>query len=108
MGSEDETVRDMEAASVFMDILSHLRIDKSRVRIVVFKMDESMRMNDAFANAVDSIAKTSKYKDWNITTLRLSDLLTCDDYFVLDDHINARGHEKIAARMAKTLNPLFN
>jgi hypothetical protein len=105
MGSEDETVREMEAASVFMDIL---RIDKSRVRIVVFKMDESMRMNDAFTNAVDSIAKTSRYKDWNITALRLSDLLTCDDYFLLDDHINAPGREKIAARMVKPLNPLFN
>jgi hypothetical protein len=108
MSSAKAPVSETRAASVFMDVLSHLNINKSQVRIIVFKMDESSRINDAFVNAVDSIATMPRFTDWNISTLRISDILTNEDYFVLDEHINAQGHKKIADRMAQTLNPVFN
>jgi hypothetical protein len=97
-----------EAAAVFLDVMSRLNIDKSRVRIVAFKMGESSRINNGFVDAVDSIAGTPAFSDWKISTLRMTYLLTGEDYFVLDDHINAHGHKKIASRMAQTLNPGFN
>jgi lysophospholipase L1-like esterase len=101
-------VSDLEAASKMLDVLTHLNIDKTKVRIIVFKLDDYDRIDDGFIHAVDSLANTEPYQDWNLSTVSLSGLFTEDDYFVLDDHINASGHRKIAHKLAESLNPMLH
>jgi hypothetical protein len=50
-------------------------------------------------NAVDALLKEPQYAKLNITTISLNGLLNKDDYFILDAHINEKGHEKVAARL---------
>jgi hypothetical protein len=61
-------------------------------------------------NAIDHLLTTDNYSGLKLTTVRVSDILEKDDYFILDDHINEKGHEKIAARLNGYLhayNPIF-
>jgi hypothetical protein len=96
--AEDETVSDTLEARAFLDILSHANLGKIASRVMVFKIDHGVN-NDGFVNAVDRLLKEPKYAQLNITTIRLNGLLNKDDYFILDAHINGKGHEKVAAKL---------
>lgn len=95
---EDETVSDTLEARAFLNILMHSNIGKVASRILVFKIDHGVN-NDGFVDAVDALLKEPQYAKLNITTIRLNGLLNKDDYFILDAHINEKGHEKVAARL---------
>jgi hypothetical protein len=101
-------VSDLETARVFMQVLQHLNVDKQDVHIIVFKMDDHDKINNQFVDMIDSLAVSPEYRGWNISTIRLKNVLTPKDYFILDDHINAEGHRKIAAKMAESLNPVLH
>jgi hypothetical protein len=96
--SEDETVSDTLEARAFLDILRHSNIDRIASRILVFKIDHGVN-DGGFANALDVLLKEPQYAKLNITTVRLNGLLDKDDYFILDAHINEKGHEKVAAKL---------
>jgi hypothetical protein len=98
--TEDETVSDTLEARAFLDILVHSNIGRIASKVLVFKIDHGIN-NDGFIEAVDALVKYPKYAGLNITTVRLDGLLNKDDYFILDAHINEKGHEKLAAKLSE-------
>jgi hypothetical protein len=96
--TEDETVSDTLEARAFLNILMHSNIDKIASKVLVFKIDHGIN-NDGFVIAVDALLKEPKYASLNIATVRLDGLLTKEDYFILDSHINEKGHQKVAAKL---------
>lgn len=89
-----------EEALTFLKVLQNEPLLKN-LNIIVFKIDDHDRLNDHFVNAVDSINRVSGFNKLDITTVRISDILKRDDYFILDDHINSSGHLKIAEAIKK-------
>jgi hypothetical protein len=68
--------------------------------------------NDAlFINAVEEIlsdpAADAFYKELNIQTLDVSPLLEPADYYVLDDHMRARGHKVVAETLRDSLKVIL-
>ena len=83
------------AAERFLNALMHAsRKDLSALRIVVLDIDE----DPAFIRALDRLRQSETYPPY-IRGMRVVDLsgrLTPDLRYVLDDHLNARGHAAIA------------
>ncbi len=99
---------DAAAATTFLQVISNLNVDKQRVQLVVFKVDDYDYIDNGFINAIDSLAQRPPYREWNLSTLSIKDILGPSDYFVLDDHINREGHRKIGSKLAKALNPVLD
>lgn len=95
-------IDESNAAQSFLKVMKQLAI-KPDVQVIVFKVDDYDRLDNRFANAVDSLIMTEAFSDLNVRTVRLKDVLKETDYFVLDDHINHQGHLKIA----HTIEPLI-
>jgi len=101
-----KVISDVTSAQAFFEVINHLKINRDSVQILVFKVDDYDRINDSFALTIDSLSNTPTYSGWNIKTIKLEGVLLQDDYFVLDDHINAQGHLKIAQKLAQSLKPI--
>jgi hypothetical protein len=101
-GSDDE-------AQHFLRVIKNSGL-RPEIRIIVFKLDENNYKNqnnsDDFIKRIDSLLKTGEFRSLNISTIKLGNYLTRDDYFILDDHINAKGHLKIAAKIHEQINSL--
>lgn len=96
IGSKEKLRNDTLEARAFLDILVNSNVMYIASRIVVFKIDTGDN-NNRFVDAVDHLLKEEKYSALNILTVRLDGILTEEDYFILDSHINTRGHAKLAA-----------
>lgn len=90
------------SAGYFLDVLNQTPVSKNQ-KVLVTDINAFDDMNSRFLHAVDSLLRQSKYTTLKerITTVDLSQMLTPDDYFILDAHINASGHEKVAAKLAE-------
>jgi len=92
-----------EAARYFTDILMHSGINFKKTKVLVVDVSEQERMNDDFVNAVNKLLEANSYKERfsnNLIMVPLSGLLNKDDYYILDLHIRASGHRKIAERLS--------
>lgn len=98
--SKPDTVDSATEARIFLDLLARAVPPRDSLTIIVFRADvpEPLR-KDRFIATLDSLIKTDDYFLPNMITFRADDLLANDDYFILDDHINASGHQKIAQKL---------
>lgn len=99
----DKVENDTLEARAFLDILVNSNIMYIASRIVVFKIDTGEN-NNRFVDALDQLLKEERYSGLNILTVRLDGVLTKEDYFILDSHINARGHAKLARLLWDHMN----
>ena len=97
---QEENVNDTIQARAFLRILQHFNIHEHADEIIVFKVDKHGKNTDHFENAVDYLLSI-EFKNMKIRTARISTALDKSDYFILDDHINANGHGKIARQLRK-------
>jgi hypothetical protein len=101
-GSDDE-------AQHFLRVIKNSGL-RPEIRIIVFKLDENNYKNqnncDDFVKRIDSLLKTDEFSSLNISTIKLGNSLTREDYFILDDHINAKGHLKIATKIHQQIDSL--
>jgi hypothetical protein len=91
-------------ADAFLKAIEHSSQDFSKTELLVFTLDNYDNLNEGFLDQVDLLKKTSAYEHLKITTMRLKDTLDQTDFYILDDHLNAAGHEKIARRLAHHLS----
>jgi hypothetical protein len=91
----DTLTAEHEARS-FLKVLESGPPALQKSKIIVFKMDVFNKLNDDFADALDRLVQQGECDGMDIHAVRLGAILTKDDYFVLDDHINSQGHQKIA------------
>ena len=84
-----------EAAELFLNALMHASpTDLSRLQIIVMDIDA----DPAFIRALDRLHRAESYPPYirNLRVVDLSQRLTPAMHYVLDDHLNARGHQAIA------------
>ena len=90
------------AAERFLNVLTHAsHPNLNRMRIIVTDMDP----DPAFIRAVDHQRRSDRYPAWvrNLQVIDLSAQLTADRFYVMDDHLTARGHAVIADALVAAL-----
>jgi hypothetical protein len=92
-------------AQSFLQVLKHAGI-RPGIKIIVFNVDDYGKLTDDFTSTVDSLVRTPQFSDLSVRTLQISSMLQESDYFKLDDHINAEGHRKIAAKIRDSMASL--
>jgi len=93
-----EQPSDTLEAEAFLRVVLHSGLNKIASRVFVFKIDNGV-LNNGFVDAVDYCLKDPLFANLDITTVRINNVFDKEDYFILDEHLNARGHEKLAARL---------
>ena len=85
-----------EAAQNFLSIVRHSGI-KANVKLIIFELS-NYQMKNEFTEQLKLLLKsdTNQLPGLNIEVMDFSDILKKEDYYLLDDHINANGHAKIA------------
>ena len=98
-----DPVTPAEEAELFVHVLTHAsRTALDHVQLVVLEVNEQIRPARPFIAALDAVRR----RDGNpafireLIALDIAPLLAPDDFYRLDDHMNARGHEKVAAALA--------
>ena len=72
------------------------------MQIVVFEINEQIRPPRPFIAALETVRHDEQNPEFvrRLKTVDVAPLLTADDFYVLDDHMNRRGHEKVATALA--------
>jgi hypothetical protein len=99
-------ISDTTEAKLFLNILLNADINLENINILVYKIDNPENDNDAFVDAIDRLLTDEQYSRLKITTVRVNGIFDDNDVFILDDHMNANGHKKIAARLTEYLQRL--
>lgn len=97
-----------QAARCFTDILLHSAINFNKVKVFVVDLDQKELMNNDILDEVNRLMNTPAYKDHfnnNLIMVPVADLLTKEDYYILDPHIRPSGHRKIAERLVRFMFP---
>jgi hypothetical protein len=103
----DNNVPIGEQAKRFLQIVSQSPIDFSKTRVVIFNTDL-----DGYRGFIDSCAAILDQGEFDpvfrnaCRFVRLQNVLQASDYYVLDTHLNDRGHAKIARELKKVIDKL--
>lgn len=93
-------------ARIFANALAHASSrDLAQVQVLVVDLDADRQVSAALAQAIQREAVQDRYPPF-VRRLQLVDLggrLLPEDYFVLDDHLRASGHRKIAESLLEKL-----
>jgi len=101
---DEESIR-VQAKS-FLNVLGRAGIEFSKRKIIVLYPTPNFSLNRSFERITDSLIHESPYKERfgnNINILKLSELLQPDDYYMLDTHLNNKGHRKVAGFIWKMM-----
>jgi hypothetical protein len=96
-----------EEAELFVNVVTHAsRAPLDDVQIIVLEVNEQIRPARPFIAALDAVRRRDGQPAYirALTALDVAPLLTADDFYRLDDHMNARGHEKVAAALAAAIS----
>jgi lysophospholipase L1-like esterase len=96
---------DKEAEN-FLAVLARSSLDFRNTRVYVFEIGEFPTLSGRFLASLQKKLATPEYNalfDNHVQTVHIENLLTPDDYFVLDGHINASGHKKLAHSLAQAI-----
>lgn len=104
---EKASPSDTVEARAFLDILSNSNIHNVAGRIFVFKTDNRQNGN-GFVDALDHLLLDARFANLNITTVRIDGIMNKEDYFILDAHFNAAGHQKLAAKLHEYIQQSIN
>jgi hypothetical protein len=87
-----------QEAVMFLQTIEPSVLRMPELQIVLIEIDASSQNDTEFIGDVRALLKRYNLPLplENMSILDASSLLTEDDYFILDDHINAAGHKKVA------------
>ncbi len=94
----EEVPSETSEAQAFLRVLKQADLPH-HIRLFAVKMDDYDKINNTFAQTLDSLLKLAEYSHLDLYPIKLAENLEKEDYFRLDDHINARGHAKVAAKI---------
>lgn len=104
---DSEPVRSTNAdeARWFVNALENGPVDLTGIPVIVLELLPLAGNDTGFVSALkaekDKPGKPAWIRDMHV--LDVSGLLTTDDYYLLDDHITAVGHAKVAALLAEAV-----
>lgn len=93
-------------AQYFVNAILHAtRADLSNVRILCFELQPYRVTRDDFDKALMREISLAGHEPYirRIDMLDLRGILGPDDYFILDDHLRAQGHAKLARRLVEQM-----
>lgn len=109
---EDGSVRydDKEEARLFINSLINAEFDFNNIQIFAFEVESFNKNDDLFIKELRNQIQQKEYPSYiqKMQTFALANILTDEDYFILDDHINERGHAKIAQEILKNIQPYLS
>lgn len=87
-----------EQASAFMKVLINSGLHRFKGKIIIICLDNPYKIQNGFIDEVDKLIKYdyAPTLQQNIVTVSLDSVLSEEDYYQLDPHLNPRGHEKVA------------
>lgn len=97
------TISSVEEATLFLNVLAHgTRQPLDDVKLIVFESSEQIRPPRSFLANVAVISRRDDQPVYirRLHALDVAPLLEEDDFFSLDDHLRASGHEKIGKALA--------
>lgn len=100
----------IQEARRFINAIIHSPIDLSKVPILVIETNGHAQNDSFFIQALRSEAsRLSMYAAVrNIQTLDVSNSLQKEHYFILDDHMNTQGHQRIAEILTNAISQIIN
>lgn len=103
--SETQSSRDFhQEATNFLEVL--LNSDQLKLKkIVIFEVGSHNENSNQFINTLEEIIRSGEYPDYikDAILLKLENEFLDTDYFILDDHLNAQGHQKLANSLLRFL-----
>jgi hypothetical protein len=93
-----DPVAPAEEAELFLDVLEHgSHTPLEAIQVIVFEAGEQIRPPRPFIAALDEVRRRAGRPAFvqRLIPLDVAPLLTPDDFYILDDHLRAHGHEVI-------------
>ena len=90
-------------AGLFLNALEHAgKTPLDAVQVVVLEVNQELGHPRRFIAAVDKVARADAHPAWvkRLLTFDTTSVLKDDDFYVLDDHMNAKGHEAVGTGLA--------
>ena len=101
------SISSVDEATLFLNVLAHgTRKPLDDVKLIVFESSEQIRPPRSFLANVAVISRRNDQPAFirRLHALDVAPLLEEDDFFSLDDHLRASGHEQIGKALAGILN----
>ena len=99
----DSSLTDLhQTVLTFVDLLAHSSINFYKVKVFVVDLNEKGSLNNNFINEANTVIKSPEYKkifNNNLIMVPVADLITENDYYILDAHMRVSGQRKIAKRL---------
>jgi hypothetical protein len=95
-----------EEARLFLNAVMHAGHQPlDGVRLVVFEVNQRLKPPRPFIAALDSVCRDQAYPAFirQLRTLDTTTVLAPADFYSLDDHMNARGHEAVGRALARLI-----
>lgn len=92
------------AAKMFLNVLKASPINFEKTKVIVMDMNEYENENPDFIKSLNKMLSDSAYVGHfknNLQTIDISQFLKKDDYYLLDGHLKAGAHEKVAVALSK-------
>lgn len=105
-----EPATPMDEATLFINALAHAgRAPLNNVQVIVFEVNEQLQQRRPFIDALESAKRNDAYPPFveQLTAIDVSSVLTPSHFFVLDDHLNARGHQAVGEKIGEALAELL-
>jgi len=94
-------------AATFIHVMLGSRVDLTHLKIIVFELNAYNRYPGLFTTALADFVDHHEELPASLRTMTIVDLaseLASDQWFQLDDHINAAGHRFLAQRLWRIMN----
>ena len=96
-----------ETVQLFAETLSYFNVPDTSMRMIILYANEKDEPDERFTNGLQQLFQTSPYREKfqnRVFLLNTSRLLNKNDHYILDDHYNKTGHEKIANAIKKIID----
>jgi hypothetical protein len=89
------------SANYFLKVIDSYNLPPN-INFIVTEINDYNDMDSGFLPAVEALLQKAEFGrlKGRLTTVNVSDLLTRQDYYVIDSHLRPSGHAKIATRIS--------
>ena len=95
-----------ETVKLFAETLASFNLPLGERKLIILYANEKAYLDPRFTIQLQQLLQTSPYKEkfeGKVFLLNTTNLLTTNDQYLLDDHFNRTGHEKIASAIKKII-----
>ena len=88
-------VTPVDEAAAFVNVLARSRVPLAGVQVIVFEVNEQIRPARPFIAALETVRRRAENPEFvrRLQTLDAAPLLATGDFYDLDDHLRAHGHQ---------------